>query len=66
VQAIEQVKGFGAQVSNGVPLPNTPYMSALWDPVAKALEAVWTGKQSVDAALSDAQKAALANISQLK
>ena len=53
-------------MSNGVPLPNTPYMSALWDPVAKALEAVWTGKQSVDAALSDAQKAALANISQLK
>jgi arabinogalactan oligomer/maltooligosaccharide transport system substrate-binding protein len=66
VQAIEQVKGFGAQVNNGVPLPNTPFMSALWDPVAKALEAVWTGKQSVDAALNDAQTAAQNNISQLK
>ena len=66
VQAIEQVKGFGAQVNNGVPLPNTPFMSALWDPVAKALEAVWTGKQSVDAALADGQKAAEANIAQLK
>jgi arabinogalactan oligomer / maltooligosaccharide transport system substrate-binding protein len=66
VQAIGQVKGFGAQVNNGVPLPNTPYMSALWDPVAKALEAVWTGKQTVNAALADAQKAAEANIAQLK
>lgn len=66
VQAIAEVKGFGAQVANGTPLPNTPFMSALWDPVAKALEAVWTGHQSVDAALNDAQAAAQTNISQLK
>lgn len=66
VQAIPEIKGFGAQVNNGTPLPNTPYMSALWDPVAKALEAVWTGKQSVDSALSDAQTAAQNNIAQLK
>jgi arabinogalactan oligomer/maltooligosaccharide transport system substrate-binding protein len=66
VQAITDISGFGAQVKNGVPLPNTPFMSALWDPVAKALEAVWTGKQSVDAALSDAQSAAEKNVAQLK
>jgi arabinogalactan oligomer/maltooligosaccharide transport system substrate-binding protein len=66
VQAITDIAGFGAQVKNGVPLPNTPFMSALWDPVAKALEAVWTGKQSVDAALSDAQSAAEKNVAQLK
>ncbi len=66
VQAIDQVKGFGAQVNNGVPLPNTPFMSALWDPVAKALEAVWTGKQTVNDALNAAQTAAQANIAQLK
>lgn len=66
VQAIPDIAGFGAQVKNGVPLPNTPFMSALWDPVAKALEAVWTGKQSVDAALSDAQSAAEKNVAQLK
>src|SRR5947209_691322 len=47
VQAIPEVKGFGAQVASGVPLPNTPFMGALWDPVAKALEAVWTAKQPV-------------------
>jgi len=66
VQAITDIAGFGAQVKNGVPLPNTPFMSALWDPVAKALEAVWTGKQSVDAALTDAQSAAEKNVGQLK
>lgn len=66
VQAIPDIAGFGAQVKNGVPLPNTPFMSALWDPVAKALEAVWTGKQSVDSALSDAQAAAEKNVAQLK
>ena len=66
VQAIPDIAGFGAQVKNGVPLPNTPFMSALWDPVAKALAAVWTGKQSVDAALSDAQTAAEKNVAQLK
>ena len=66
VQAISDIAGFGAQVKNGVPLPNTPFMSALWDPVAKALEAVWTGKQSVDSALSDAQSAAEKNVTQLK
>ena len=66
VQAIPEVKGFGAQVLNGVPLPNTPFMSALWDPVAKALEAIWTGKQSVDAALSDAQSVAEKNVAAIK
>jgi arabinogalactan oligomer/maltooligosaccharide transport system substrate-binding protein len=66
VQAIPDVKGFSAQVANGVPLPNTPFMGALWDPVAKALEAVWTGRQSVDSALSDAQTAAQTNIARLK
>ncbi len=66
VQAIEQVKQFGAEVNNGVPLPNTPYMSALWDPVSKGLEAAWTGKESADQAMDDAQTAAEKNVAQLK
>lgn len=66
VQAIPNIAGFGAQVKYGVALPNTPFMSALWDPVAKALAAVWTGKQSVDAALSDAQAAAEKGVAKLK
>lgn len=66
VQAVPEIAGFGAEAKNGVPLPNTPYMSALWDPVIKALQAIWTGKQSVDAALNDAQTTAEKNIAQLK
>jgi arabinogalactan oligomer/maltooligosaccharide transport system substrate-binding protein len=66
VQAILEVKGFGAQVVNGTPLPNTPYMSALWDPVKHALQAIWGGKQSVDAAVAGAQTEAQNNIAQIK
>jgi arabinogalactan oligomer/maltooligosaccharide transport system substrate-binding protein len=66
VKGIPQVAAFGAQVANGVPLPNTPYMTALWDPVSKGLEAAWTGKQSPDQAMNDAQTAAEKNVAQLK
>jgi arabinogalactan oligomer/maltooligosaccharide transport system substrate-binding protein len=66
VKAIPQVAAFGAQVANGVPLPNTPYMTALWDPVSKGLEAAWTGKESADQAMNDAQTAAEKNVAQLK
>jgi arabinogalactan oligomer/maltooligosaccharide transport system substrate-binding protein len=66
VKGITQVAAFGAQVANGVPLPNTPFMTALWDPVSKGLEAAWTGKQSADQAMNDAQTAAEKNVAQLK
>lgn len=52
------ISAYSAQVKVGVPLPNTPYMSALWKPVQDALTAVWSGSQSVNAAFSAAQKAA--------
>jgi arabinogalactan oligomer/maltooligosaccharide transport system substrate-binding protein len=66
VKAIVQVAAFGAQVANGVPLPNTPYMTALWDPVSKGLESAWTAKLSVDDAMDAAQTAAETNVAQLK
>ncbi len=58
VQALSSVGGFAAQAKLGVPLPNTPYMSALWKPVADALTAIWSGSQTPDAAMSAAQQAA--------
>jgi arabinogalactan oligomer/maltooligosaccharide transport system substrate-binding protein len=66
IQNDPSIAGFAAQAKLGVALPNTPYMSALWDPTAKALTAIWSGTQTPDAALSDAQKAAEDNISKLK
>lgn len=66
VKGIPQVAAFGAQVANGVPLPNTPYMTALWDPVSKGLEAAWTGRLSADVAMDQAQTAAETNIKSLQ
>jgi arabinogalactan oligomer/maltooligosaccharide transport system substrate-binding protein len=58
VQSNPAISGFAAQAKFGTPLPNTPYMSALWTPVANALTAIWTGTQTPAAALASAQAAA--------
>jgi arabinogalactan oligomer/maltooligosaccharide transport system substrate-binding protein len=65
VQAMAAVAGYVAQVKLGVALPNTPYMSALWTPVANALTAVWNGSQTPEKALADAQAAATRGIAQI-
>jgi arabinogalactan oligomer/maltooligosaccharide transport system substrate-binding protein len=65
VTSLPAVAGYAAQAAYGVALPNFPYMSALWTPVANALTAVWTGKQTPTAALSAAQTAATTGIAQI-
>ncbi|HEY7347170.1 MAG TPA: extracellular solute-binding protein [Ktedonobacterales bacterium] len=65
VKALASVGGFALQATLGTALPNTPYMSQLWKPVADALTAIWTGAQTPEAALADAQQAAEHNIQQL-
>jgi len=53
--AQEQVKndpiiaGFIAQAANGIPAPNTPFMSAMWDPMAKTVESIWNGGAPTEA-----------------
>lgn len=54
--------GYADQVKNGTPLPNTPYMSALWTPVGSALAASWSGNQTPEAAMKSAQDAALKGV----
>ena len=58
VKSNTAISGFAAQVQYGTPLPNTPFMTALWVPVANALAAIWTGTQTPEAALAAAQTAA--------
>jgi arabinogalactan oligomer/maltooligosaccharide transport system substrate-binding protein len=58
VKSDPAISGFAVQVQFGTPLPNTPYMSALWLPVGNALAAIWTGAQTPEAALASAQTAA--------
>ncbi len=60
------IAGYAAQAAVGTPLPNTPYMSALWKPVADALTAIWTGNQTPTAALTAAQNAANKGVQDIK
>ena len=60
------VAGFNNQAADGVPLPNTPFMNALWDPVAKALTALYTGSDDPQKILNDTQKAAEDAIAKMK
>jgi len=43
-------------------IPDTPYMSALWTPVANALTAIWTGAEPPATALANAQAAAVKGV----
>jgi len=56
------ISGFANEVQFGTPLPNTPYMSALWTPVANALAAIWNGTESPSAALASAQTVAVKGV----
>jgi arabinogalactan oligomer/maltooligosaccharide transport system substrate-binding protein len=60
------ISGYAAQAATGVPLPNTPYMSALWTPVGNALTAIWSGNQTPAAALAAAQTAAVKGIQSIQ
>lgn len=60
------IGSYAAQVEVGTPLPNTPYMSALWKPVGDALTAVWSGAQTPEAALAAAQAAATKGVQDIQ
>lgn len=70
--AQEQVKNdpivaaFIQQTANGVPLPNTPYMDALWGPAGEAQNAIWTGNQPVEEALTAAAETARQSVATIK
>ena len=60
------ISGYAAQAALGTPLPNTPYMSALWKPVADGLTAIWTGNETPAQAMSAAQDAANKGVQGIK
>lgn len=70
--AQEQVKNdpivaaFIQQTANGVPLPNTPYMDALWGPAGEAQNAIWTGNQPIEEALTAAAQTARDQVATIK
>lgn len=66
VAKLQTIKDFGAALNSGVPMANTPFASAQWDPVGAAALAIWTGAQTPELALKDAQAAIEAAIAQMK
>jgi arabinogalactan oligomer/maltooligosaccharide transport system substrate-binding protein len=62
VKSNTAISGFANEVQYGTPLPNTPYMSALWTPVGNALAAIWSGTQTPEQALAAAQAAAVKGV----
>ena len=50
VQALPTLAGFGAALSLGTPMSNSPFSSAQWDPVGNASAAIYTGAQAVQEA----------------
>jgi arabinogalactan oligomer/maltooligosaccharide transport system substrate-binding protein len=66
VQKLATLAGFGQALSVGVPMANTPYANAQWEPVGAAATAVWTGAQKPDQAMAAAQKAIEDAIKQMK
>jgi arabinogalactan oligomer/maltooligosaccharide transport system substrate-binding protein len=47
------IAGFINQTANGVALPNTEFVDAMWDPVGKTVEAIWTGASPPEQAVQD-------------
>lgn len=47
------IAGFIAQTANGVPMPNTEFIAAMWDPFNKMTEAIWTGAAEPEQAVQD-------------
>ncbi len=60
------VSAFNAQAQDGVPLPNTPFMGALWDPAAKAWTALWTGSDDPQSIMTASQQAATSALAKMK
>ena len=57
VAALPSVVGFGKDLSIGIPMSSSPYASAQWDPVGNASAAIWTGAETPEQALQEAQTA---------
>jgi arabinogalactan oligomer/maltooligosaccharide transport system substrate-binding protein len=58
VAALQTLQGFGEAAAIGIPMANTPFAGAQWGPVGDASAAIWSGAQSPQDALREAQKAA--------
>lgn len=66
VKSDPTIAAFIQATANGVPLPNTPFMDALWAPTGEAQAAIWGGTQEPADALKAAAEVATQNVEQIK
>jgi len=66
VQALPTLSGFGSSLNLGVPMANTPYANAQWEPVGEATTAIWNGAQEPEEALIAAQEAIESSIEEMQ
>jgi arabinogalactan oligomer/maltooligosaccharide transport system substrate-binding protein len=66
IQALASLAGFGESLNAGVPMANTPFASAQWQPVGDASVAIWNGTQPPAEALEAAQQAIEDAIAQMQ
>lgn len=66
VKALAAVSHFGRQAAAGAPMPNTPFMSAIWQTVPPLLDSIWKGSSSPEQAVKAAQEQALQIIGSMK
>ncbi len=62
VASIAVIDAFGKQAALGVGMPSTPFMGAMWDPMAKGVECIWTGSSDVQTCVDNIQSLAEENI----
>lgn len=60
------ISAFAQEVAMGVPMSSSPEMVAVWGPFGDALTAIFSGSQTVDKALDDAQAKIQEAINQMK
>ena len=60
--SIGVIDAFGKQAALGVGMPSTPFMGAMWDPIAKGVECIWTGSSDVQTCVDNIQSLAEENI----
>jgi arabinogalactan oligomer/maltooligosaccharide transport system substrate-binding protein len=65
VTSIGDVDAFGKQAALGVGIPNTPFMGAMWDPIAKGVECIWTESSDVQTCVNNIQSLAEENIARM-
>jgi len=57
VQALASIAGFGNALNVGIPMGNSPFAGAQWQPMTDAIGALWSGKQKPADAMAAAATA---------